>query len=293
MPKSSISEARNTMLTNNIRELDLLNLSDIWLAMCHSWRLIFGVTLLFALSTFLLTLVLSKQWEATAMLRIGHIPSSTGELKLIEDPLQTVERIKLIGFKEKVLTDLHLPTDKGSDDRTDLLLKSLQGNVISNTEFINLSIRGYSAIEAKNSLKAIVKEIKATHTSIIQPAKSRAIKESQLITERLTATSLVLASLKKNMLAAGTYNASSAFAPSVIAINLLTSQESDVRTLQNQQIQYDTQIAAFDEQATSLVNTIYVSKKPAFPKQNIFLIVGTLLGLLVGTWIAILKYKKV
>lgn len=284
---------QNNIQAKELKDNYVLDLSDIGQAFLHSWHLVIGTVLLFMLIALTLVFVLPKEWEATATMRIGQIPSNNGELKLIEDPLQTIERIKLQGFKEKVLADLHLPKDKDFENKTDLFVKSLKGNAVPNTDFINLSIRGYSATEAKNSLDTTIKEIIITHTSMGLPSKNRVIQGSQTINERLNVALSELTALKNKMLTAGTYNGSSAFEPSIVAINLLGLKDTDVRTLQDQKVQYDTRLAAFDEHATVLVNTIDVSPKPAFPKRSIFLLIGILFGLFVGTWIAILKYKKI
>jgi uncharacterized protein involved in exopolysaccharide biosynthesis len=279
-------------------EYNVLDLSDIWQALRHSWILIISATLLSTLIALILALTLSKQWNATATLRIGHIPPDTSEFKLItsepkviEAPLQTIERLKLMGFKQKVLIDLGLPTEEGVDRRTDLFVNSLKGNAIQNTDFISLSIRGYTANEARNSLKAVVKEIQAAHILITMPLKNRTFKESLVTTTALANTTREIAELKSQMTQINKSN--SAFAPSIVAINLLTAKETEEQSLQSQHIQDSARLDAFDEQATTLVNTIDVSTKPVFPKRSIFLAIGALLGLLVGTWLAILKYKKI
>ncbi|GAC1369658.1 MAG: hypothetical protein NVS3B3_01460 [Aquirhabdus sp.] len=287
-----LTEKQNKIQANEVNHEYLFTLTDIWQTLKNSWHLIAGIMALFILIAFILTLIIPKQWEAKATLRIGHLRSDTGEMKLIEDPLQTVERTKLAGFKEKILIDMHLPTEKGTDDRTDLLLSSLKGSDIKNTDFINLSARGYSSNDAINILKICIQELKKTHELIVQPIKNRIIKESQATDENLTTASQELIRLNQHMSAAGTYTANSAFAPSIVAINLLANKVAEVQKLKAEQIKYSAILSSFDEQSTSIINTIDISKKPVFPKRSIFLTLGCLLGLLVGIGVALIKNKK-
>ncbi len=285
--KSNPNSTNNDNIDNDLKDI----LDIIQLTLLHSWRFILSLSLLFALGGFILALLMPKQWEATATLHIGRIPANLGvESKLIEDPLQTVERIKSLGFQQKVLTDLGLPIEKGEDQRSDILLGSLKGISIQNTEFLNLSVRGYSKNDAINSLKIVTKEIQAIHLVITQPFRNYTQKESLIIAKNLNDTSLEVVGLKSKMSNINKPNAS--FAPSIVAINLLAAKEGERNSLQNQLIQKNAQLTAFDEQATTLVNKIYVSSKPVFPKRSTFIVIGALLGLLSGAWLALFRYKK-
>jgi len=271
----------------------LLDLSDIWRAIVNSWKLITSVTLLFALIGLGLASILPNEWEAKATLRIGHILSNAGDdSKLIEDPLQTVERIKLLGFKQKILANLDLPLELGINKRSDLFISSLKANSISNTDFINLSVHGYNAIDAADNINTTVKEIRKIHLMMEQSLRDKLQSELKANTENLAAASIELANLKNKIATVNAHRSSSDFAPSIVIINMLASKEADVRSLKDQQIQYLSRLSILDEQATSLVDTIHVSKRPIFPNRNIFLAVATLFGFLLGTGVSIWKYKK-
>lgn len=270
----------------------LLNLSEILKIMRLSWRLISGVVIFSLLISLALAYILPKKWEASATLRIAKTPSETGELKPIEDPLQTVERLKLLGFKQKILESLHLPTKKGKDSRSDLLLGSLRASSIKNTEFITISVSAYSEQDAIKSIQTVIGEIQATHASMTLSMKNRVRKELQDVNEDLSATDSEISTLNNQMSSAGMYKTASEFSPSIVAISLLTAKESTRRALQLQQIQLNDRLSSLDEQSTKLINTIDSSDRPIFPKRSVFLILGGLLGLLFGLGIAISKNKE-
>ena len=270
----------------------ILDASELLQIVRLSWKLILGVILIFLSLALVLALILPKKWEASATLRIAQVPIESGELKAIEDPLQTIERIKLIGFKEDILRNMQLPTEKGVDSRTDLILSSLKTSAVKNTEFINISVRGYSKKDAMTTIQVTTTELKNTHAQMTLPIRNHISNELQATNKNLATTISELEVLKNQMANAGTYKSASEFSPRIIAIGLLTSTEATRRALELQQILLKDRLSALDEQSTEIVSTINIPKKQVFPKLSGFLILGALLGLLSGIGIALWRNKK-
>lgn len=265
----------------------ILNISEIWRIVRLSWKLILGIVSIFLLVALVLTFILPKKWEASAALRIARVPSESGDFKLIEDPLQTVERMKLIGFKEKILSNMQLPTEKDVDNRTDLILSSLKTSAVKNTEFINISVRGYSKKDAITTIQVAITELQNVHAQMTLPTRSRINNELQVTTKNLSRTVEELSVLKGEMVNAGTYKATTDFSPRIIAIKLLTDTDETRRNLELQQIQLKNLLASLDEQSTALVSGINTPKRAIFPKRSVFLVLGVLLGLLTGIGVAL------
>jgi LPS O-antigen subunit length determinant protein (WzzB/FepE family) len=274
------------------KDTQLLNLSEIKEFIRSSWHIVFGVVVISLLISLVLAFVLQKKWEVSATLIIARIPMETGELKTIEDPLQTVERIKLIGFKQKLLSDLGLPTRKGLDKRSDILLSTMTADPIKNTEFINISVRAYSKQDAIKSIQVAVTELKAEHVLLALPIKTRIDSELEATNENLSIIVSEISQLNKQMSDAGTYRAASEFSPSIIAIDLLAAKEAAKSTLQLRKIQLNYRLTSLDKQSTRLINKINIPDKQIFPKLSVFLILGGLFGLLLGFGIALLRFKK-
>lgn len=281
-----IHKAEDTKVEN------ILNISEILRIVRLYWKEVLGVVFIFISLALILALVLPKKWEASATLRIARVPMESSELKVIEDPLQTVERMKLFGFKEKILSSMQLPTEKGLDSRTDLILSSLKTSAVKNTEFINISVRGYSKKDAMTTIQVATTELKSTHAQMTLPIRNRISNELQATNKNLATTISELDVLKSQMANAGTYKSESEFSPRIIAIELLTSTEATRRALELQQILLKDRLASLDEQSTKIVSTINIPKKQVFPKLSGFLILGALLGLLSGIGIALWKNKK-
>lgn len=290
--------APETHKTQNTEAEYILNITEVLRIVRFSWQYILGIVVIFLSIALVLALTLPKKWEASVTLRIAQVPSESGtlsesnEFKVIENPLQTVERMKLIGFKEEVLNKMQLPTEKGIDKRTDIILNSLKSSVIKNTDFINLSVRGYSKKDVITTIQVATKELQTVHAQMTLPFRNRISHELQATNKNLSTTILDLTLLKSQMAKAGTYKSTSEFAPSIIAIDLLTTTEETRRTLELQQIQLKDRLVAIDEQSTALVSSINMPKKPIFPQLSGFLVLGGFLGMLAGIVMAVKKNKK-
>jgi len=271
-----ISET-NKELINEYR----LKLSKILEMMGRSWHLILGVVLFSIFISFALTLILPKKWEASATLQIAKLPSEEGEITFVEKPLQSVEDINQIGFKEQVLKNLQLPTSKGQDQRSNILLDTLIARPIKNKELINISVSAYSQQDALKSIQAAIAELQATQAPMITPSKNRLNKELQIINQNLSMTDKDISALNHQM-SRGGYSVS----------GYIKAKEAAKRALQLQQDQLNGNLSLIDELATKPINPISNSDKPTFPNRTVFLILGAILGLLLGSGIVWWKDKN-
>lgn len=262
----------------------LLKLSEISEMIRRSWRLILGVVLFFIFVSFVVTLILPKKWETSATLQIAKLPSVAGDISSIEAPQQSVDRINNIEFKEKILADLQLPTTKGQDQRSDILLDTLIARPIENTEHIYISVSAYSAQDALKSLQTAIAELQAAHAPMTLPTKDHLNKELQTINHNLAITDNDISALGHQTSRGGVYSA---------AKNLQETKVSARRALQLQQDQLNNRLSLIDELSTKPIDSIHHSDKPTFPNRSVFLILAALLGLLSGIGIAWWKDKKI
>jgi uncharacterized protein involved in exopolysaccharide biosynthesis len=260
-----------------------LKLSIFLEIMRRSWRLILGVVLVSIFVSFVVTLILPKKWEASATLQIAKLPSLAGDITSVEDHLQSAENINQIGFKEKVLKDLQLPTNEGQDQRSDILLKTLIARPITNKEWINISVSAYSQQDALKSIQTAVAELQAMHAPLTNPSKNRLSQELEIVNRNLAITGDDLSALNRQMSRGRRYSA---------ATSMLKAKVSIQRALQLQQAQLNTRLTLIDELSTKPIHPINNPDKPTFPNRIVFLILGALLGLLFGCGIAWWKDKN-
>lgn len=275
----SVISQKNKELINKYR----LKLSKILEMMGRSWRLILGVVLFSIFVSFVLTLILPKKWEASATLQIAKLPSEEGEITFVEKPLQSVENINQIGFKEQVLKDLQLPTNKGQDQRSDILLDTLIARPIKKSELINISVSAYSQQDALKSLQTAIAELQAAQAPMILPSKNRLSQQLQTVNKNLSTTNNDISVLNHQMSRGGRYSA---------ATSMLKAKMAIQRSLQLQQDQLNGNLTLIDELSTKPIYPINNPDKQTFPNRVVFLILGALLGLLAGGGIAWWKDKN-
>ncbi len=274
-----ISE-KNKKLINEYR----LKLSNFLEMMGRSWRLILGVVLFSIFVSFVLTLILPKKWEASTTLQIAKLPSVQGDIAAVEDHLQSVENVNQLGFKEKVLNDLHLPTQKGQDKRSDIFLDTFIASPIKNKEWINISVTAYSQQDALKSIQTAIAELQAMHAPMTAPTKNRLNKELQTVNQALSRSGYDISALNHQVARGGRHSA---------AADLLKTKDSTNRALQLQQDQLKGRLILIDELSTKPIYPINNPDKQTFPNRIIFLILGALLGLLSGCGIVWWKARKV
>lgn len=285
---------QHTNSSASVDEEYLIDITQLWQIIRQSWRLIVTVTLLCASVAVMLTFVLPKKWEAVATIRIGHLPldGSSNQFKLLEDPKQTVERLKLREFKEKVLSAMGLPVEDDVDDRSELVIETLKGGAIKDTEFVNLTIRGYSKLDAEHALEAAVKELQSEHAAIIAPIQKGMLEELQRTKDQVAIVSADVKAINDKMQLSGIYKTNAEFAPSIVAINLLATKEAEVSALKIRVANLNVSLTALAEQSTKVINKIQVGKYAVFPKNSLFLGAGLFLGLLLGLGLALLRKPK-
>ena len=272
----TISEA-NKKLINEYR----LKLSNFLGMMGRSWRLILGVVLFSIFVSFAITLILPKKWEASAVLQIAKLPSEEGDITSVEDALHSVEKINQIDFKEKILSDLHLPTIQGQDKRSDILLDTLIARPIKKTELINISVSAYSQQDALKSIQTAITELQATQAPMITPTTNRINKQLQIVDQGISRIDSDISALNHQM-SRGGYSVS----------GYIKAKESAKRTVQLQQDQLKGNLTLIDQLATKPIYPISNSDQPIFPNRMVFLILGALLGLLLGCGITWWKDKN-
>lgn len=283
-----------TSKLNLEQEEYLIDAPKILAEIRKSWRILLSIIAITSILALLITFVIPKQWEATTTIQIGKMPSSsqTEPAQSIEDPTQTVERIKLREFRDNVLTKMGLPLDSEEDKRTELLLNSLKGVALKGTDFVNLTAEGYNTEDANTTLKLATEEIQTEHKQLIQPARTRLINDLAIAKEKITSSSAEVNALKSQLLASGAYKGNSAFEPSIVAINLLSTKEEELQQFKSQENLLSMQIGDFETQSTKVINKIQVSKRAVFPKRSVFLGLGILLGALLGLVIILIRLRN-
>ena len=71
------------------------------------------------------------------------------------------------------LTSLEIPTDQQDEARASLFRHTLKGTVVKNTNFIQVTVAGYSPDEARDNLAAATRALMETHNRLMIPIVGR------------------------------------------------------------------------------------------------------------------------
>ncbi|WP_246541649.1 hypothetical protein [Collimonas antrihumi] len=203
---------------------------------------------------------------------------------LIEPTAQAAERFKQRQLQDQALTAIGLPLNEDSDDRTRLFRKTLKATPGKNTDFVDISVAGFSQEDAKNNLNSAVQALVNTHKTRLAPMVKN-------LNDRLEANTreMLQATTEKARMEATLKNAASTarFEPSVVAINVLAKQDDLIRSLTTEQAALVDLRTKTDSFPTMLIDAIFVPVKPYFPKLSMFLTIGLILGAIIGAAVAL------
>lgn len=263
----------NDLPTSQLTQTIAYNATLTFLSQSRYW-LITG-TLLGLFLAIIALFILPKKYEAQTLFRVGQI---TGEA--IESPNNTVQRMKSLGFQEEIARLIVLSNPNYSTEETLLEIKKFPINVIKNTDMIELTITAPSIAEAIQRGKYYMNTIEKRHQELASPMlKSQ---QDQLVNakEHLNAINN----------AGNTTNAQVTTRHPNYTLELDSNNEA---IFWNQQILALNHALVFpNTRQTSLVEPITASIKPIFPKKNIFLILGSMIGFAVGLLSFSLRSKK-
>ena len=168
----SITHQNELVNSQEYDEQNDFNLMDATNFMRRSAKyLIFGM-LLGVIVALIIAVLLPKQYEAKALIKIGQIGNIDTKVMPIEPVLQVVDRIRSQSFRDTVLVVLGVFIEH--DD--DTLVKKFEGNLkvkLEKSEIISLSLKALTRAEALVRMQEVVKHINITHNSMLLPTVSR------------------------------------------------------------------------------------------------------------------------
>ena len=168
----SITHQNQLVNSQEYDEQNDFNLMDATNFMRRSAKyLIFGM-LLGVIVALIIAVLLPKQYEAKALIKIGQIGNIDTKVMPIEPVLQVVDRIRSQSFRDTVLVVLGVFIEH--DD--DTLVKKFEGNLkvkLEKSEIISLSLKALTRADALVRMQEVVKHINITHNSMLLPTVSR------------------------------------------------------------------------------------------------------------------------
>lgn len=269
---------------------DFIDLSLIIDVLKAQWK-VFSSILVFA---FILGTVayfaVPSRWQAEATLRIGKITSLTLDQagqnsELIESVGEAVARIHLVQFQETIINSSSL---QGIDEsEIDLIKKTLKAVPVKGTNFIHVSVSGFSPQSAHKTLEVTISTLIAVHKEKMQPAIRQIRDRMDNLSERIALKQKSLVRLKQILQSSGKGDGTNA-----LVLDLLDRQEADLPKLIDERLITEGLLLPPQTFNTSIMDAVRVEDKPYFPQLSLFLVVSILAGGLLGIVAVLYRYRK-
>ena len=273
----SISLQQNDQALQN-QTSDEFDLLDLFRFMRRNFiYLLLGMLLGLAIALIFAALS-PKQYEATALIKIGEIGSVNTSGTPVEPILQVVDRIKSQSFQEDVLKALKISFD--DDDYA--LVKQFQNNLkvkAEKSELISISLKAASRNEAVKNMQELINQLNKSHNKMSGPTVLRLKQELDSVNNELKTVNVVTSQLTKAIKMQTEQVSDVKFSQSVLFNSLLMSQEDKGRSFRDNKRMLEERLSPERTFNTHVLGRVEVSKKPIYPNYFIFAVVGLLLGL--------------
>lgn len=258
---------------------DQLSLLDLVAFARQNYRVILGGALIGVAIALILAVLLPKQYEAKALIKIGQIGNVNTNGLPIEPSLQVVDRIKSQSFQDTVLEALGISTE----DDDDRLVKQFRKNLVvklEKSELISLSLKALSRAEAVTIMQEVIKQLNITHNSMLLPTVSRLKLELDSVNYEIKLADIESKQLLKTLETQSDKITDTKFSQTVLLNSLRISKDQEYRSFKDTKRILEEKLSPERTFATHVLGKVEVSKKPVFPKYSIFIPIGLLLGLL-------------
>jgi len=283
------NNSSNTTNPIQTEDAELIDFSAVWRSMKRHWILLAACIILGMVAATALWAILPAKWQASATLQIGQLP--VNPTALIESTAQASERFKQRQLQDQALKASGLPLND-EDRRTRLFRKTLKATPGKGTDFVDVSVAGFSAQDAEANLGSALQALIQAHEQLSAPMIKNLDERLEANSLQMTQATAEKARLDANLKSAAASPAGAKFEPSVVAINLLSKQEDLVRGLTAERstlVDLHTKTNTFP---TKVVDAIYVPAQPFFPKLVVFLLSGLFIGALAGTMLAMFRDRN-
>ena len=275
--KSSNNHSKaHAIETESVNEFDLLDLIKF---LRRNFVYLLWGTLLGLAIALILAVLLPKQYEAKALIKIGQIGNLTTIGLPIESGLQVVDRINSQSFQDTVLEALGVSTE----DDDDKLVKQFRRNLkvrLEKSELISLSLRALSRAEAVAIMQEVIKQLNIIHNGMLQPTVSRLKTELESVNSEIKMADIESKQLMKALEAQSDKLTDTKFSQTVLLNSLRMSKDQEYRSFKDTKSILEEKLSPERTFATHLIGRVEVIKKPVFPKYSIFGSAGLFLGLI-------------
>ena len=230
----------------------------------------------------LLVVLLPKQFEATALVKIGEIANvnaaGTVTGSTIEPSLQVVDRIKSRSFQDDVLKVIKISVD----DDDNALVKQFRNSLkvkLEKSELISLSVNANSRAQAGALMQGVVNQLNTVHYKMSYPAIARLKLELDSVNNEIKLADEESKKFPKVLDTQSENVTDLKFLQTVLLSSIRMSKAQEYRNFRDNKRMLEEKLSPERTFPTHVLGRVEVSKKPVSPKFSILIPAGLFLGL--------------
>lgn len=275
------------MIENRERPDDQISLPEFWSVLSHYKGWVLGLPVLaVAAALVLVFLVLKPEWEAVALVQIGQIGQLGRGSALIEPVPRVVARVSSGGFQRAVLASIGTSNSENNQEAA-LYRRSIKVTAPANTiDLVQVKVRGYSPQQADRLIAATVAYLRKVHEKLAASSILRLKQQLAKLDAQIAEIQAERAGMLKKFDAKKIGTPAERFMEGIVLDNIVVQLDATLRGLDRTRMAYDEQLSPERTYPTSLVENVYVSPKPVFPKKALTVTLAGVLALFVGVFMA-------
>ncbi len=248
-----------------------------------------------------------KQWEASSLVRIGQMQYSADGAPVLVEPLaQVVARVESRPFEDQVLRATGQDLRDRSSPLIKLVRKTLTASIVPDTNLIALTVRGFSADQAKLIIGIVQKTLIDSHAKIVNSFLSdnrdkltKIQSEVQSMNERSKQLNAAAANAEATAIATTQEGAAArqmsklpSGSNNVMLLGLLENNADAQRSLLALEDSFQQRINPARTFVTVPVSGVSTPDHPSYPEPVAFALGGLFGGLLIGVGVAGLLHQR-
>ena len=254
---------------------DEVSLFDLWGMLRGGWRLVFGSVVLGVLGAVAAIAFIAPQFEAVALLQAGTVSGS-----MIEEPTTALERLRSPSFLREIAVEV------GDSAWVDQIDAGVQGRTLvakiqkATPSMIEVRVVTGSPDSSKKIAELSTARLIRRQTELASRVVAKVEFDISVLKEKLGKSESDLTVLSK---AIGPTNVKNdTFSQLSLLTSLRMQRESDSFALRQSIYALENSLLPPLTQPARVLEDIFVSNKPVFPKKGVLLAMGLVAGLLVG-----------
>ena len=254
---------------------DEVSLFDLWGMLRGGWRLVFGSVVLGVLGAVAAIAFIAPQFEAVALLQTGTVSGS-----MIEEPTTALERLRSPSFLREIAVEV------GDSAWVDQIDAGVQGRTLvakiqkATPSMIEVRVVTGSPDSSKKIAELSTARLIKRQTELASRVVAKVEFDISVLKEKLGKSESDLTVLSKAIDPTNVKN--DTFSQLSLLTSLRMQRESDSFALRQSIYALENSLLPPLTQPARVLEDIFVSNKPVFPKKGVLLAMGLVAGLLVG-----------